>query len=500
MKMPANKIRVRFAPSPTGWLHIGGLRTALYNYLLAKKSGGKFIIRIEDTDRTRFVSGAIEGILSILERCNLDWDEGPSLKKDGKLVEKGRHGPYIQSKRQDIYRHYVEKLLSKEGAYFCFCSQQRLEELRQIQQLNKQPVKYDGHCRNLAPQEVENLLKEKVPAVVRLKVPLAGQTAFNDLIHGQVTFENALIDDQILLKSDGFPTYHLASVVDDYLMKISIVLRGEEWLPSTPKHLLLYQAFGWRAPEFAHLPLLLNKDRTKLSKRHGEVAVGEYLKHGFLPEAIINFVALLGWNPGTEQEIFSLKDLVKQFSLDKVQKAGAVLNLTKLEWLNGHYIRHLSIDKLTKAALPYLVEAQKFLSLTKIKKIIALEQERLKKLSDISSAAEFFFKLPQYEPKILIWRKSDQETTLSRLERLKEWFGSGQWQKTSAWSAKKLEKATLELIQQENLDNGATLWPLRAALSGRQASLGPFDIAEILGREETLRRINTAIQLLRSVA
>lgn len=480
--------RVRFAPSPTGWLHIGGLRTALYNYLLAKKHSGQFIVRIEDTDQTRLISGAVEGILTTLERCALRWDEGPFFKK-GRLVEKGRCGPYTQSKRLSIYRHYVNELLGREGAYFCFCSQERLEALRREQQLKKQPMKYDGRCRRFSASEAKNLLAEQPQPVVRLKVPTAGQTIFTDIVHGQVSFENSLIDDQILLKSDGFPTYHLASVVDDHLMKISLVLRGEEWLPSAPKHLLLYQAFGWETPQFAHVPLLLNEDKTKLSKRHGEVAVEAYLKRGFLPEALINFVALLGWNPGTEQEIFSLQDLVKQFSLEKVQRAGAVLNLSKLEWLNGHYIRQMPIDKLTEACLPYFKkETGELYSKTKMSKIIALERERLKKLSDIAEATEFFFTKPRCAPPLLIWKKSDRETALARLKRLKNWFDD--W--PTGWTAKNLEKATLEMIRRENLDNGATLWPMRAALSGREASPGPFDIAAILGKRETIERLKQA--------
>jgi len=325
--------------------------------------------------------------------------------------------------------------------------------------------------------------------VVRLKVPSAGQTVFKDLIHGELVFANNLLDDQILMKSDGWPTYHLANVVDDHLMKITLVLRGEEWLPSTPKHLLLYQAFGWTPPAFAHAPLLLNEDKTKLSKRHGDVAAEAYLKHGFLPEAVINFIALLGWNPGTEQEIFSLPALIKQFSLARVQKAGAVLNLTKLDWLNAYYIRQMPVDKLVKACWPYLEKAKKHLSLGKIKQIVALERERLKKLSEITEAAEIFYKDPQYEAQLLIWKKSDATITRDRLERLLSWFKD--W--VGEWRQKKLEAATLEMIAREKLDNGATLWPLRVALSGRSASPGPLAMAAILGRPKTLKRINQAL-------
>ncbi|KKS56527.1 MAG: Glutamate-tRNA ligase [Candidatus Magasanikbacteria bacterium GW2011_GWA2_42_32] len=458
--MPKNKkVRVRFAPSPTGFLHVGSLRTALYNFLFARQKGGDFILRIEDTDRTRLVDGATECLLKILTTAGLDWDEGPM--SNGK--EKGKFGPYIQSERTKIYKKYAEKLIEKGQAYHCFCSAERLEKLRETQQANKLPTMYDGLCRSLDKSVIAKSLKENQPHVIRLTVPKEGNTNFNDVVRGAVAFENKLIDDQVLVKSDGFPTYHLANVVDDHLMEITDVIRGEEWLSSTPKHILLYQAFGWTPPRFAHIPLLLNPDKSKLSKRQGDVAAEDYLKKGYLPEALINFVALLGWNPGTEQEIFSLPELIKYFDITKVQKAGAVFNVEKLNWMNGEYIKKMAVDELVKKCLPYLKDANYDLDKIgkeKLEKIVRLEQERMKKLTDLPLAVEFFFKEPQYDAKILVWKKS------------------------------------LELIEKENLANGPTLWPMRVALSGREASPGPFAIAGILGKGETIKRLKIALNLL----
>ncbi|MEK7189941.1 MAG: glutamate--tRNA ligase, partial [Patescibacteria group bacterium] len=344
---------VRFAPSPTGFLHVGSLRTALYNFLFARQHNGDFILRLEDTDRARYVAGAAESLLKTLAAAGLDWDEGPMLSDK----EKGKFGPYVQSERMEIYKKYAAELVDKDRAYYCFCPAERLEKLRQTQQANKQPTMYDGLCCGLDRSSVAKNLKENKPHVIRLAVPKEGMTKFKDIIRGEVEFENKLIDDQVLVKSDGFPTYHLANVVDDHLMKITHVIRGDEWLSSTPKHIVLYDAFGWDAPRFAHIPLLLNPDKSKLSKRQGDVAVEDYLKKGYLPEVLINFMALLGWNPGTEQEIFSLSKLIKAFDISKAQKAGAVFNLEKLDWMSGEYIKKMPVGELVKKCLPFLQEA-----------------------------------------------------------------------------------------------------------------------------------------------
>ncbi|MDP3245103.1 MAG: glutamate--tRNA ligase [bacterium] len=518
------KIRVRFAPSPTGFLHIGSLRTALYNYLFAKKNKGDFLLRVEDTDRARFVEGGLENIIKTIDWCGLEYDEGPKLKIHNTkyiIQNTGKYGPYIQSERLEIYQKYAEELVKKGKAYYCTCSPERLETLRQEQMARHEPTRYSGFCRTQNSKlKTQNLLKENKPYVIRLKVPKTGETKFTDIVRGQVSFENKLIDDQVLLKSDGYPTYHLANVVDDHLMNISHVIRGEEWLPSTPKHILLYQAFGWTPPQFAHLPLLLNSDRSKLSKRQGDVAVEDYLKKGYTKEALLNFIALLGWNPKTEQEIFSLKDLIESFKLEDINKAGAIVNFEKLDWMNEHYLRQKSTKELTELCLPYLIEAELItmqnakckmqnynskckiietgeeVDFTWLEQIISLDQERLKKLSDIVDLTAFFFTdLPKYEPSILQWKKSGAEAAVEHLKALIEFLQNVKQEKNN-WNKDNLEKIIKDFIEKENLGVGETLWPMRVALSGRQASPPPFELAAILGKEKTLKRLNHAITLL----
>ncbi len=489
---------MRFAPSPTGFLHIGGLRTALYNYLFARKNKGDFILRIEDTDQTRSVPGGIEAIIEVLNKVGLKYDEEP----------------YIQSKRLDIYKKYALELVKKGKAYYCFCSTERLEEVRQKQIGEGKLTMYDKKCRDLTEKQRNKETKKRTPYVIRLKVPEKGVTAVDDIIRGEVQFENKLIDDQVLLKSDGYPTYHLANVVDDYLMKITHVIRAEEWLPSTPKHILLYKAFGWKPPKFAHLPLLLNSDKSKLSKRQGDVAVEDYLKKGYLPEALLNFVALMGYNPSAEQEVYSLEELVRGFDLEKINKTGAVFNIEKLDWLNGVYIRKKSLDELVDLCLPYFKESGALIPTISppiprevgeqgelegvdknwLKKIVALEQERLKRLDEIIYLTEFFFKDKlNYDPQILIWKKMNREdvkNTLNKLLLFLEKIPEGDFIR------EKLERLIKDFIRDNKFAAGDMLWPMRAALSGRQASPGPFEIAEILGKEKVLQRIRDAINKL----
>ncbi|KKR49197.1 MAG: Glutamate-tRNA ligase [Candidatus Magasanikbacteria bacterium GW2011_GWC2_40_17] len=497
-----NKIRVRFAPSPTGFVHIGSLRTALYNYLFAKQNNGSFVLRIEDTDRTRFVEGALENILSVLEKLSLKWDEGPFLE-NGKIIERGDCCPYVQSKRLEIYNKYASDLVKKGHAYYCFCSTERLDEVRRKQELNHQPTMYDGLCRNLDKETVAKNLEQNLPYVIRLAVPRKGTTKFNDLVHGEIVFENKLIDDQVLIKSDGFPTYHLAVVVDDYLMKITHIIRGEEWLSSTPKHVILFDYLGWPRPQFIHLPLIMRKDPVtgkivKMSKRQGDVAVEDYLKNGFLPETLNNFVAMLGWNSGTEQEVFSLDELVKFFDIHKIQKASAIFDLTKLEWLNSQYLKKMTVDNLIDQCLPYLIESNlvvQNLSIEekeKIAKIVTITQERLKKVSEITEATYFFFKQPNFNPQIMIWKKSDKKITEERLSELINFFKvySGEW------TVRGIEEAVLKKIDNKKWDIGTTLWPLRVSLSGLEKSPGPFDLLWVLGKEESLRRIKESLEKL----
>ena len=474
-------IKTRFAPSPTGNLHIGGLRTALYNYLTAKSMGGEFVLRIEDTDQARYQKGSEQEIFDALQWTGIKYDNEDNV--------------IYQSSRTKIYAKYAQELLDKGLAYYCFCTSDRLDDMRKKQIKAKQAPKYDRHCLNLSAEEIKSKLNAGEKYVIRMKIP-QGETRFTDIIRGEVKFNHSEIDDQILIKSDGFPTYHLANVVDDHEMKITHVIRAEEWLPSTPKHILLYKAFGWQIPKFAHIPLVLAPDKTKLSKRHGATSVMEFKKLGYLPQALINYLALLGWNPGDEREIFSLKELIKEFDLTKVHQAGAIFDIVKLDWMNGEYIRQLPIEKLTKLCLPYLQIDTKTLNHlnTKpsnyIQKVISLEQNRISKLSEIKELTKYFFNKPEYDKKLLMWKKSDLtdaklmlEFINTELEKIKE----------KNWNLDNLQNTIIETIKAKEYKNGNVLWPMRVALSGAEKSPSPFEIAEVLGKEKTLERIQATI-------
>ncbi|MBU1759170.1 glutamate--tRNA ligase, partial [Patescibacteria group bacterium] len=464
-------------------------RTALYNYLYARREGGDFILRIEDTDRERYVEGAVEGLIRVLDRIGLEYDEGPKLEKDI-VNEVGDKGPYIQSDRTEIYREHVEVLLVKGQVYRCFCSPDRLDSMRKQQQLAKLPTKYDRFCQNLSEEEVTKRLELGEPFVVRMLVP-PGKTVFEDVIRGKVTIDNTEVDDQVLLKSDGFPTYHLANVVDDHLMGITHVIRGEEWLPSTPKHVILYNMFGWDLPVFAHLPLILNPDKSKLSKRQGDVAVEDYLEKGYLPEALINFVATLGYNPKGDQEIYSLDEFVKLFELSKVNASGAIFNTEKLDWLNAHYIREKKPAELAKLCRRFVDHAQVEISDADLEKLVTIEQERLTRLDQIVAMTEIFQEL-EYEPGILAWKKADQVDAKENITKLIEFVETlGDFE-----SVDMVEKAVKEYIEGKGLANGNVLWPMRVALSGAAASPGPFELAWALGRDETLKRLYIALEKL----
>jgi len=381
--------RLRFAPSPTGYLHIGGARTALFNWLLAKKYNGAFILRIEDTDRERYVADSVEQIINSLKWLGIDWAEGPDIG--------GAYGPYYQSQRLEIYKKYAEQLVADGHAYYCFCSADRLEQMREDQKRKGIPTHYDRRCRELKADKVKELLDSGATAVIRLKVPLVGACKFFDLIRDEVSIPYNNVDDQVLIKSDGFPTYHLANVVDDHLMKITAVIRGEEWLMSTPKHLLLYSYLGWQPPQYAHLPLLLNTDRSKLSKRQGDVAVSDYMKNGFLPEAVMNFIALLGWNPGDEREFFSAQELIQAFDISHCGKSGSVFDIKKLRWMNGMYIRALkknAPEKLADLLKPILLNADvksEFLTAEKMQLIIKMLGDSIETLNDILNFKSLLF-------------------------------------------------------------------------------------------------------------
>ncbi|PIZ95910.1 MAG: glutamate--tRNA ligase [Candidatus Magasanikbacteria bacterium CG_4_10_14_0_2_um_filter_33_14] len=481
-------IRTRFAPSPTGYLHIGGLRTALYAYLFAKKHEGKFLIRIEDTDRERLVEDSLKNILDSFVWANISIDEGVLLDNN-EITQKGDKGPYIQSERLEIYQEYIKILLEKNDAYHCFCTKERLDEMRKNQEENKLATGYDGHCRNLTKEEVASKLEAGEKSVIRMKMPKEGITVIDDLIRGKVEFKNELIDDQVLIKADGFPTYHFAVVVDDHLMEISHVVRGEEWLASTPKHINLYKMFGWEAPEFAHLSLLINEKKQKLSKRHGDVSVVDYVKKGYLPEAFVNFIAFLGWNPGDDREFFTLEELEKEFDFDKVGKAPAVFNIEKLNWYNKQYIMKMSKEELAKRCGSFFQEKNVDISKFDLAQVVGLEQGRANTLLEIVENTSFIFSLSEYDSTMLVWKKSDREKTKANLEKTIEFLEN----LTGEWNRENLETTILNWIKEQELGNGDVLWPMRVALSGLRNSPGPLEIASVLGKTETLNRMQQAV-------
>jgi nondiscriminating glutamyl-tRNA synthetase len=504
-----NEIRTRFAPSPTGYLHVGSLRTALFTYLTAKSLKGKVILRIEDTDQKRYVPGSVEKLIEILDWVGIKFDEGPHLGGD--------YGPYTQSERKSIYDKYLKILLEKNEAYYCFCDEERLTKMREDQQINKQPPRYDRCCRGLSEENVNLKIATGEKFVIRQKLPLTGEIIVHDELRGDIKFNAEDLDDQVLIKSDGMPTYHFALIVDDHLMEITHVIRGEEWIPSFPKNILLYNSFGWRPPKFFHMPLTLNKGGGKLSKRQGDVAVEDYKAKGYLKEAILNFCVLLGWHPRDNQEIFNLDELEKIFSIEDMGTSPAVFDIEKLDYLNGYYIRQMELKKLTEMCVPYLIEAglieesQKFLPSAnktqtqslKIKnsqeiiefdylmKIIGLEQERLKKLNEIGEMTEFFFKNNlEYEAPTLIWKKIDQNQAKINLDKIYEILFNI---KEDDWNLTFIENILMNFLKENNLKAGDYLWPMRAALTGRLASPGPFAVADILGKTKSLKRINEAI-------
>jgi len=459
------------APSPTGKLHIGSARPALFNYLFAKNQAGKFILRIEDTDRERSDPEFEKDIIESLGWLGIEWDE-----------------LYRQSERIEIYRKYLEKLLAEGRAYRCFCSTDELEAKRQEQMARGAAPKYNGKCKLFSEKEVKERINRGEGSIIRFKSPVK-KVRFHDIVRGNIEFDSELIGDFSIAKDLDSPLYNFAVVVDDFEMKISHVIRGEDHISNTPKQILLQEALGFNQPKYAHLPLILGPDRSKLSKRHGAVAVSEYRKQGYLPEALNNFMAFLGWNPDTDKEAFSMKDLVKEFSLEKVQKSGAVFNVQRLDYLNGYYIRQMPLKEL--AAL-----CQKYLPLAEpryVEKITAIYRERLKKLSEITELADFFFKEKiEYNKELLRWKKMEDKElakVIDKLEKLLSKIKEGEWTKEN------LEKVLMPEAEKMG-DRGSLLWPLRAALTGKKASAGPFEVAEILGKEKTLARIKQARELI----
>lgn len=480
-----SKVRTRFAPSPTGRMHVGNLRTALYAYLIAKHEGGDFLLRIEDTDQERYVEGAVDIIYRTLEKAGLIHDEGPD--KDGGV------GPYVQSERQasGIYLEYAKKLIEKGEAYYCFCDKERLESLK-TEVAGKEIVVYDKHCLSLSKEEVETKLAAGVPYVIRQNNPTTGTTSFHDDIYGEITVDNAELDDMILIKSDGYPTYNFANVVDDHLMGITHVVRGNEYLSSSPKYNRLYEAFGWEVPVYVHCPLITDEEHKKLSKRCGHSSFEDLLEQGFLPEAIINFVALLGWSPEEDREIYSLEELVKVFDYHHISKAPSVFDYTKLKWMNGEYIKAMDFDAFYEMALPYLKQAiTKELDLRKIAEMV---KTRIEIFPDIPALVDFFEELPEYDTAMYAHKKM-KTTPETSLEVLRELLPVLEVQED--YSNDALYSLLLKFVEEKGCKNGYVLWPVRTAVSGKQMTpCGATEMMEILGKEESLKRIRKAIELL----
>ena len=480
-----SKVRTRFAPSPTGRMHVGNLRTALYAYLIAKHEGGDFILRIEDTDQERYVEGAVDIIYRTLEKTGLLHDEGPD--KDGGV------GPYVQSERQaqGIYLEYAKKLIEKGEAYYCFCDKERLESLRQTV-AGKEIIVYDKHCLHLRKEEIEEKLAAGVPYVIRQNNPQTGTTTFHDEIYGDITVDNAELDDMILIKSDGYPTYNFANVVDDHLMGITHVVRGNEYLSSSPKYNRLYEAFGWDVPVYVHCPLITNEEHQKLSKRCGHSSYEDLIEQGFLTEAVVNFVALLGWSPADNREIFSLEELVKAFDYHHMSKSPAVFDYTKLKWMNGEYIKAMDFDSYFEMAEPYIRKV-----ITRdydIRKIAEMVKTRIEIFPDIENLIDFFEELPEYDTAMYTHKKM-KTTEESSLEVLTEILPVLEAQQD--YSNDALYQTLCDFVAEKGCKNGYVLWPVRTAVSGKQMTpAGATEIMEIIGKEESLKRIRTGIALL----
>jgi len=481
----SKRIRTRFAPSPTGRMHVGNLRTALYEYLIAKHEGGDFILRIEDTDQERFVEGALDIIYNTLEMTGLTHDEGPD--KDG------GYGPYVQSERQKegIYLKYAKQLIEKGEAYYCFCDKERLDSLKQ-EVAGKEITIYDKHCLSLSKAEVEEKLAAGIPYVIRQNNPTEGQTTFIDEIYGEISVDNSELDDMVLIKSDGYPTYNFANVVDDHLMEITHVVRGNEYLSSSPKYNRLYEAFGWDIPVYVHLPLITNEEHKKLSKRSGHSSYEDLIDQGFVKEAVVNFVALLGWSPQDNREIFSLDELIKEFDYHHISKSPAVFDMVKLKWMNGEYIKAMDDARFYEMAMPYLKEVIK--KDFDAKKILDLVKTRIEVFTEIKDHIDFFEELPDYDIQMYTHKKMKTNSENS-LEILKDVLPI--LEEHNDYSLESLHNLIMDYIAKKELKNGLVLWPIRTAVSGKQSTPGgAFEIMEIIGKEETIRRIETGIEKL----
>lgn len=482
-------VRTRFAPSPTGFMHVGNLRTALFEYLIAKSAHGSFVLRIEDTDQERLVEGAVDVIYHTLEQVGLKHDEGPDIG--------GEFGPYVQSQRKDIYKPYAEQLVKDGKAYYCFCTKERLDALHSEKD-GEEFGGYDRHCRDLPQDEVKRLLNAGTPYVIRQRMPIEGSTTFHDVVYGDITIENRELEDQILLKSDGYPTYNFANVIDDHLMNITHVVRGCEYLTSTPKYNLLYEAFGWDVPTYVHLPLIMGKNEdgtvSKLSKRHGSTGFSDLVKDGYLPQTIVNYIALLGWCPKDNREMFTLQELAENFSLDGISKSPAVFDYDKLSWFNGEYIRAMSLDEFTQIAMPYYKSVFPDTDLN-WQVLSTILQPRVTQLTQIPNMVGFFKELPDYSSEFFINKKSktNLENSVVMLEEAIKAL-----QDISDWSVETLHDALMELAQKLEVKNGTLLWPVRIAAAGMLVTPGgAMEILAILGKEESIRRLNIGLEKLK---
>lgn len=484
------RIRTRFAPSPTGYMHVGNLRTALYAYLIAKHEDGDFILRIEDTDQERYVEGAVEVIYDTLKATGLSHDEGPDVG--------GPVGPYVQSERKPIYLEHAKNLIEKKEAYYCFCTKERLDLLRENAEALKKPFRYDKHCVHLSKEEVERNLESGMPYVIRQDNPSEGETKFEDVIYGTIAVSNEELEDMVLIKSDGLPTYNFANVVDDHLMGITHVVRGSEYLASSPKYNRLYEAFGWEVPIYVHCPPIMKDAQNKLSKRNGDASYQDLMAKGYLSDAVLNYISLLGWNPGTNQEIFTLDELKEVFNYKNIGKSPAIFDPEKLRWMNGEYIKAMPLEKFHELALPYIREDIREKQLDTMK-IAALLHTRTEVLGEIKGQLDFLYELPEYSTDIYTHKKMKTDATVSlaslrRLLPLLESIGE------SEWTLSNLHDLVMALVADMGVKNGQVLWPLRTALTGKQFTPGgAFEAAEILGRDESLKRVEKGIELLEAL-
>ena len=481
------KVRTRFAPSPTGYMHIGNLRTALFTYLIAKQNDGDFILRIEDTDQERYVEGAVDVIYKTLKDVGLNWDEGPDVG--------GPVGPYIQSERMGMFKKYAVELVEKREAYYCFCDKERLEEVKAIQEASGIMPMYDRHCRNLSKEEVQAKLDAGVPYVIRQKVPLEGEVTFHDALYGDITVDCSTLDDQILIKTDGMPTYNFANVVDDHLMGISHVVRGNEYLASAPKYNLLYKAFGWEIPEYIHVEHIMKDKQHKLSKRDGDASYEDLMQKGYLKEAVINYIALLGWAPKGENEIFSLEELVKEFDIQGLSKSPAIFDPMKLKAINGKYIKALTPEKFAEYAIPYIKETVKREDVD-LMEITSLLQARTELFTEIPESVDFVDTLPDYDIALYTHKKMKTNPENS-LDSLKAVLPVLEAIDEKAWTIENIHDKLFELIAQKEVKNGIILWPLRVAVSGKAFTPGGgIEICHIIGKADSIDRIKKGIEKL----